>query len=57
MKNLQFFVTDISGREVLETYLIKQGTNQLELSDPSSGIYLIYFTVNDKVYTHRISLN
>ncbi|MBK6952496.1 MAG: T9SS type A sorting domain-containing protein [Crocinitomicaceae bacterium] len=51
------FVTDISGREVLKTYLIKQGTNQLELSDLSSGIYLIYFTVNDKVYTHRISLN
>jgi hypothetical protein len=32
-EDFTIFVTDISGREVLKTYQIKQGTNQLELSD------------------------
>ena len=50
-------IIDLLGKKVLKSFQITKGTNQIDASSLSSGIYLIKFKIGDGYHIERLVIN
>jgi Zn-dependent metalloprotease len=50
-------ILDMAGKQVLKTYILNVGTNQIDASELSKGIYLIKLTYEGGYHIERLVLN
>lgn len=50
-------IIDLLGKKVLKTFPITKGTNQIDASSLSSGIYLIKLKISDGYHIERLVIN
>lgn len=55
--NATLKIYDILGNQVLKTYSINQGKNQIDASDLSNGIYIIKLYIDGEIITQKLVLN
>lgn len=47
-------ITDILGRKVLNNFIIKEGTNRIDASELTKGVYLMKIICGENYFTERI---
>jgi Zn-dependent metalloprotease len=50
-------IFDILGKQVLSTFQINKGANQIDASELSKGIYMIKFKIGDGYHSERLVIN
>jgi len=50
-------IIDLLGKKVLKTFQITKGSNQIDASSLSSGIYLIKLKIGDGYHIERLVIN
>lgn len=50
-------ILDVLGKQVLKTYNLNKGTNQINASELSKGVYLMKFQIGVNTYTERLIVN
>ncbi len=50
-------IYDVLGKQVLKTFKINKGANQIDASELSKGIYMIKFKIGDGYHTERLVIN
>lgn len=50
-------ILDVLGKQVLKTYSLSKGANQINASELSKGVYLVKFKVGVNYHTERLILN
>jgi Zn-dependent metalloprotease len=50
-------IIDVFGKQVLKTFIINKGVNQIDASELSKGIYMIKLKIGDDYYTKRLVIN
>lgn len=56
-ETITFQILDVLGKQVLKTYNLNKGTNQINASELSKGVYLMKFQIGVNIYTERLILN
>jgi len=50
-------ILDVLGKQVLKTYNLNKGTNQINASELSKGVYLMKFNIGGNSYTERLIID
>lgn len=50
-------IFDVLGKQVLSTFKINKGANQIDASELSKGIYMIKFKIGDGYHSERLVIN
>jgi Zn-dependent metalloprotease len=50
-------IYDVLGKQVLKTFKINKGANQIDASELSKGIYMIKFKIGDGYHSERLVIN
>ena len=50
-------IFDVLGKQVLNTFKINKGANQIDASELSKGIYMIKFKIGDGYHSERLVIN
>lgn len=50
-------IYDVLGKQVLNTFKINKGANQIDASELSKGIYMIKFKIGDGYHSERLVIN
>lgn len=50
-------IFDVLGKQVLSTFKINKGSNQIDASELSKGIYMIKFKIGDGYHSERLVIN
>jgi len=50
-------IFDVLGKQVLNTFKINKGSNQIDASELSKGIYMIKFKIGDGYHSERLVIN
>jgi len=50
-------IFNVLGKQVLSTFKINKGTNQIDASELSKGIYIIKFKIGDSYHSERLVIN
>ena len=50
-------IYDVLGKQVLKTFKINKGANQIDASELSKGIYIIKFKIGDGYHSERLVIN
>ena len=56
-ENVTLEILDVLGKQVLKTYKLNKGTNQINASELSKGVYLMKFNVGGNSYTERLIID
>jgi Zn-dependent metalloprotease len=56
-QNIEVLIMDVLGKQVYQTYVISKGTNEIDASSLSKGVYLLKFEMDKKQGVKRLIIN
>ena len=56
-QNIQVKIMDVLGKQIYQTHIISKGTNEINASSLSKGVYLLKFEMDEKQGVKRLIIN
>lgn len=56
-QNIEFTITDVLGKQIYQTHVISKGSNKIDASSLSKGVYLLKFEMDEKQGVKRLIIN